>query len=144
MAGWADRAQRLLDQAGYRRGAARTAIIDALSQQPCALTAQELEAQLRAERRSVGRASIYRVLEMLSEHGIVQRLEFGEGVTRYEPVDFSGEHHHHLVCRHCGRLVPFADQALEHSIDRLTRRLRFAVEDHEVVLHGSCERCSHG
>ena len=49
-----------------------------------------------------------------------------------------GHHHHHLVCDDCGNVLPFEDSGLERSIDRLSRRLDFAVAEHEVVLHGSC------
>lgn len=139
---WADDAHEVFDKAGYRRGAARAAIIDVLARQECALTAQEIEDELRNGARSVGRASIYRVLEMLVQYGLAQRLELAEGVTRYEPVDSAGEHHHHLVCRRCGRLAPFEDQGLEYSIDRLTERLNFEVDEHEVVLRGSCQYCA--
>jgi Fur family transcriptional regulator, ferric uptake regulator len=87
----------------------------------------------------VGRASVYRVLDELESLGLVSRVDVGDGVARYEP--HGPEHHHHLVCDGCGRLEPFQDDALEQAIHRLADRVSFDVADHDVTLHGSCERC---
>jgi Fur family ferric uptake transcriptional regulator len=131
----------VLDQAGHRRGGARNAIIDLLAGEPCALTALEIEDRLRAGERGVARASIYRILDLLCERGLVARLELGDSMTRYELVDPAGAHHHHLLCSSCGCLVPFDDGDLERSIDRVSRRLGFDTRDHEVILRGDCAAC---
>lgn len=138
---WAEHARVVLDQAGHRKGGARNAIIDLLAEQTCALSAIEIEDHLRASKRSVARASIYRILELLQERGLVARLELGDAMTRYELIDPAGGHHHHLLCDSCGRLVPFDDGDLERSIDRLSRRLGFDTHDHEVILRGDCSAC---
>ena len=138
---WVEHAEARLAHAGYRRGGARRAVIDLLGGQECALTAQEIDERLRAGGRAVGRASVYRTLEQLTELHLVARIEVGQDAARYEPVHPSGEHHHHLVCDRCGRITPFEDHALESAIDGLSRRVRFDVGDHDVVLHGACERC---
>jgi Fur family ferric uptake transcriptional regulator len=138
---WAEHARAVLDQAGHRRARARDSLIDLLAAQRCALSALEIEDRLRESERRVARASIYRILDLLSERELITRLELGDGTTRYEVIDPGGEHHHHLLCDSCGRLVPFDDRDLERSIDRLSRRLRFRAHDHEVVLHGACEAC---
>lgn len=62
-------------------------------------------------------------------------------MTRYELIDPAGSHHHHLLCDSCGCLVPFDDGDLERSIDRLSRRLGFDTQEHEVVLRGACSAC---
>lgn len=138
---WAEHARTVLGQAGYRKGGARNAIIDLLASEPCALSALEIEDRLRAGERGVARASIYRILDLLHERGLVARLELGDAITRYELVDPAGAHHHHLLCGSCGRLVPFDDGDLERSIDRVSRRLGFDTRDHEVILRGDCAAC---
>ena len=138
---WVDHAQARLAHAGFRRGGARRAVIDLLGRQACALTAHDIDERLRSEGRAVGRASVYRALEQLTELHLVARLEVGQDAARYEPLHPSGDHHHHLVCDRCGRVMPFEDSALENAIVRLSRRVRFDVGDHDVVLHGACERC---
>lgn len=138
---WSDRVHTELRAAGVRHGEARERVIELLEQQPCALSAAEIEQRLEAGGRPTGRASIYRVLEELVEHGLVQRLELGEGLARYERSEPGGEHHHHLLCEACGRLVPFADPELERAIGRLGQRQGFRVSEHEIVLRGDCGAC---
>jgi Fur family ferric uptake transcriptional regulator len=139
---WTDHARSVLDRAGFRKGAARNAILDLLAAQPCALTAQEIEDELRHAERAVARASIYRVLDQLVAHKLVQRLEVGHGMARYETIEPTGEHHHHLVCERCGELIPFDDGRLERSIERVAERMGFRVDEHEIVLRGACRRCA--
>jgi Fur family ferric uptake transcriptional regulator len=139
---WSDHVQAVLARAGLKRGGARERIIEVLAVQPCALSAIEVEDALRAAGRPTARASIYRVLDLLVEHGLVERVAVGEGQARFEPLHPSGHHHHHhLVCGRCGRLVAFADPGLERAISGLSDRLGIRVESHDVLLRGACERC---
>jgi Fur family transcriptional regulator, ferric uptake regulator len=132
----------VLHRAGHHKGAARDELIELLARQDCALSALEIEDALRRRgERRVGRASVYRVLELLQEHDLVNRLDVGDGIARYELADPAGEHHHHLLCEGCGQLVPFHDPALERSIHRLSDRLGFRTTDHEVTLRGNCPDC---
>jgi Fur family ferric uptake transcriptional regulator len=138
---WSDHAHEVLARAGLRRGGARERIIELLATEPCALSAVEIEDSLRARGERIGRASVYRVLELLVEHGLVERVTVGQGLARFERALASGEHHHHLVCERCGRLVAFADPGLERAIHRVSERLGVRVDAHEVVLRGACEDC---
>jgi Fur family ferric uptake transcriptional regulator len=105
---WAAHALDTLQSAGLRRGGARTAVVEALARHDCAVTALELDDELRRRGRSrVGRASVYRALEQLEQLGLVQRLEVSRGTAGYERVEPGGHHHHHAICRRCGRMVPF-------------------------------------
>ena len=101
---------------------------------------QPLDA-LRAQGRPIGRASVYRVLELLTEHRLVERLAIDQGHARFERIEPDGHHHHHLLCDSCGRLVAFDDPGLERAIDRLSSRLGVRVEHHDVLLHGACAAC---
>jgi Fur family ferric uptake transcriptional regulator len=138
---WRELAVGELRSAGLRKGQARLAVIDLLSKQPCALTAPEIELRLRRGGHRVGLATVYRTLELLADLKLVGRLEVGQGIARYEVLLPGGEHHHHLVCDQCGRVIPFDDDELEETIARLTRKVRFQVAEHDVVLHGACRSC---
>ncbi len=140
-AAWAEHALATLHEAGHRRGGARTAVVEALAGHGCAVTAIELEDELRRRKPAVARASVYRALEQLEELGLVRRLEVSRGTAGYERVDPTGHHHHHAICRDCGRMVPFEDRSLEQAIDRLSESIAFDVAEHDVVLKGRCERC---
>jgi len=133
--------QNVLARAGLKRGGARERVVALLAGKPCALTAVEIEQELRRQGRLTGRASIYRVLDLLVEHGLVERVELGDGQARFERVHPDGAHHHHLVCERCGRLIAFDDPGLERAIDRLGERLGVRVESHDVLLRGACKKC---
>jgi Fur family ferric uptake transcriptional regulator len=138
---WSEHVQAVLSQAGLKRGGARERVIELLASKPCALSAVEIEDELRLLGRPTGRASIYRVLDLLVEHGLAERLELGDGQARFERSQPGGEHHHHLVCDRCGQLVAFDDPGLERAIDRLSDRLGVRIDSHDVLLHGACQRC---
>lgn len=139
---WVEHTRRALSDAGHPSTGPRAAVVEVLGRQDCVLTAREIHAELRADGREVGVATVYRALERLDELGLVQRLDTGEGTVRYEPADPSGEHHHHLVCDGCGSVSPFEDEQLERAIRRLARRLDYRVGAHDVVLRGRCPACS--
>jgi Fur family ferric uptake transcriptional regulator len=139
---WADQVHLTLRQAGLRHAEARERVIELLATQPCALSAVEIKETLETRGRTIGLASIYRALELLSEHGLVERVAVEPGLARFERSLPGGEHHHHhLVCEQCGRLVAFDDPALERAISGVSKRLGVKVEHHEVLLRGACEDC---
>ena len=138
---WSERALAELRSAGFRRGAARVAVIDFLERQECCLGAQEIHDDLRAGGTAIGLASVYRVLDTLAQRGLLQRVDLGDGVTRYEAARTDSDHHHHLVCDGCGRVESFADDRLERVIRDVERRSGYAVAAHDVVLRGACTSC---
>jgi Fur family ferric uptake transcriptional regulator len=139
---WTEQALARLADAGYRRGGARRELINLMAEQRCALSALELEEALGHGGRRVSRASVYRILEELEAIDVVQRVDIGAGISRYEPVRRGRGHHHHLVCEHCGRLEPFSDEGLERAIQRLSERVPLQVSEHEVLLRGACQACA--
>jgi Fur family transcriptional regulator, ferric uptake regulator len=138
---WAEHARTELRRAGARSGGARAAVITYLAAQDCCLSAQELFDGLRAQGRAVGIASVYRVLDQLAELRLVHRVDFGHGITRFEPAHPGGEHHHHLVCGECGKVDTFADPGLERAVSRVAGAHGYALDEHDVVLHGVCSDC---
>jgi Fur family ferric uptake transcriptional regulator len=142
---WIDRAQAILAADGRKRGGARTAVLELLGGQSCALTAVEIEDALRGRSsRAVSRASVYRILDELERLGLVQRVETGQAMVRYERVHGREEHHHHLVCDGCGLVMPFSDAGLEKAIRSISERVPMSVSEHEIVLHGACPECRDG
>lgn len=140
-AGWSDHAHAELQRAGSRSGGARNAVLDYLAARDCCVSAQELHDGLRAEGRGVGIASVYRVLDQLTELRLVHRVDLADGVARFEPALPGGEHHHHLVCGECGRVEPFDDPSLERALTRVAGDRGYELEQHDVVLHGACGEC---
>lgn len=138
---WSAHALAEVARAGHRSGGARRAVIASLADQECCRSAQEIFDQLRGEGRRVGIASVYRILDLLVSLGLVQRLDLGGGIARYEPAMPGGEHHHHLVCVNCGDVRPFEDPRLERVLEGTATRSDYTVEGHDVVLKGRCPDC---
>jgi Fur family transcriptional regulator, ferric uptake regulator len=142
-AAWVSRAEEELAAAGRKRGGARRAVLELLGGETCALSALEIEDALRGSRgRAASRASVYRILDELERLGLVQRVEIGQAMVRYERVCERDEHHHHLVCDECGVVIPFSDPALERAITSISERVPLVVSEHEIVLHGCCQACA--
>jgi Fur family transcriptional regulator, ferric uptake regulator len=138
---WTDHAHRELTRAGHRAGGAREEVLALLARQDCCLSAQDIHDRLRARDKAVGLASVYRALDVLAQLKLVHRIDV-DGTACYEPADPSGDHHHHAICRHCGRMSAFEDPELERLIDDLGRRLGYEVDAHDVVLRGACPDCA--
>jgi Fur family transcriptional regulator, ferric uptake regulator len=132
---WLDEAQRRMAGAGMRAGAARTAVVELLAREgQCLLTASEVTDRLRA-RGTGSSASVYRSLDELFGLGLLHRVIGADGVARFEIADVD-RHHHHFVDEDTGAIEPFADDALEHAIDAVARRLGAQLTGHDVILRG--------
>ena len=142
MSDWIGHARETLERDGYRLSAPRSAVVETLATLGCSVTAKEIADRLREEGEDVGVASIYRTLDLLDRLRLARRVDAAEGVARYEPIDPSGDHHHHIVCEHCGQVTAFEDRALEAAIEQLSRRVEYAIDAHDVTLRGKCPSCS--
>jgi Fur family ferric uptake transcriptional regulator len=138
---WAESAHARLREASGRAGGARREVIEFLDAQDCCVSAQEIHDGLRENGTRVGVASVYRALDGLAQLGLVQRVELGDGITRFEPARPGGDHHHHLVCDECGKVEPFEDPTLESAIERVAVGHGYTVAAHDVVVHGACDDC---
>jgi Fur family transcriptional regulator, ferric uptake regulator len=138
---WIGHARNTLERDGYRLSAPRSAVVETLATLGCSVTAKEIADQLHERGETVGVASIYRTLDLLDRLRLARRVDSAEGVARYEPIDPSGDHHHHIVCERCGAVVAFEDRGLELAIEQLSRRVEYAIDAHEVTLRGECPGC---
>ena len=130
---WLAHTDAVLRAAGLRATAGRSAVVEHLARQRCLVSAQDIVDALRGdEHLSASTATVYRALETLHEFGLVRRFD-ADGVARYEPVDPSGEHHHHVVFDD-GSVEAFSDGELEAAVDGLGERLGLDITGHDVVL----------
>ena len=102
-------------------------------------TAQEIHDQLRLGGESIGLATVYRTLQSIAEAGEVDVLRTPDGRTAYRRC--SSAHHHHLICRDCGRTVEVDAPAVEAWLATLGLAYGFSDVDHELVLYGRCSDC---
>ncbi len=141
---WSAHALAEVARAGHRSGGARRAVIASLADQECCRSAQEIFDQLRGDERRVGIASVYRALDLLVSLGLVQRLDLGGGIARYEPAMPGGEHHHHLVCVDCGDVRPFEDPQLERVLEGTATRSDYTRRGSRRGAQGALPGLSRG
>ena len=129
----------LLLDLGLRATPQRLGVLAELALEPNGATAQEVHDRLRARGSRVGLATVYRTLAALSEAGAVDALAHRPGEACYRLC--GGEHHHHLVCASCNRVVELGDCDLESWLDRLGAAHGFTVTAHSVEVTGVCGDC---
>ena len=103
-------------------------------------SAQELHASLRADGAGVGLTTVYRTLQSLAEAGEVDVLRTDDGESVYRRCD-SDRHHHHLVCRSCGRSVEVEGPAVERWAERVASQHGFRDVSHTLEIFGRCADC---
>lgn len=104
------------------------------------ISAEEILDRLRAGRRAVGKATVYRTLELLREAGLIREHDFGDGFKRYEPWP-TRPHHEHLVCIRCGKVIEFESGEIERVEREVAALHRFRPTHHKVEIYGVCEEC---
>ncbi len=119
----------------------RAAVSDALEDVEDFRSAQQLHEILRTRGDSVGLATVYRTLQSLAEGGDVDVLRTEEGENLYRRCE-RREHHHHLVCRSCGRTVEIDGPTVEAWASQVGGAHGFTDIQHTVELFGTCERCA--
>lgn len=117
---------------GYKATPQRVAVLEAVG----AEQHQSFD-QIRGRCPGVGVVTVYRTLDLLSEIGLLRRLEFGEG-PRYE---LSDAHHHHLICESCGTVSEFDECPLDSSL-LPPQHSDFEVRSHSVEVYGLCPSCA--
>jgi Fur family ferric uptake transcriptional regulator len=106
------------------------------------VTAEELYERIKKHNPKIGYATVYRTLKLFKECGLAFERNFGDGRARYEPVKFEGEHHDHLICIGCGRILEFENSRIEHYSGEIARLNDFEVVNHKLELYGYCSICT--
>lgn len=128
-----------LDRAGYRLTEPRRSLAALIADRDGTFTAPELVAEARGRRMGVGRATVFRTLEVLEALGAVERLDLPSGEHAY--VVCERAHHHHVICSRCGRTSEIADGSLQVVVDEIARRTGYRVDTHRLELFGLCPAC---
>ncbi|MCM8814720.1 MAG: transcriptional repressor [Candidatus Omnitrophica bacterium] len=97
----------------------------------------------------IGFATVYRTLDLLAQMGIIQKLEFGDGLTRYEMTEAMENvpHHHHLVCTECGKVIDYTEftdeeKELFAKVEKeLSEKYKFKIKNHIIQFCGICNNC---
>jgi Fur family ferric uptake transcriptional regulator len=122
-----------------RRTRQRAAVEEILSGRHEFRTAQQIHDELRQGGGNVGLTTVYRTLQLMAEAGELDALRTGDGETAYRRC--SGGHHHHLVCRSCGRTVEVSGPAVERWADAMAQEHGFRDVSHDLEIFGTCGTC---
>lgn len=104
-------------------------------------SAADIYTKLQVNGNPVGLATVYRNLAALEEDGVLDTVRSADGTTLYRECQSSG-HHHHLVCRNCGKTEEFHLDGLEETLNQMGREMGFSALSHTVELTGLCSKCS--
>ncbi len=102
-------------------------------------SAEDVFTALRDNGHEIGLATVYRVLSQFEQAGILVKHNFESGQAVFELE--TGDHHDHLICVKCNKIVEFFDEQLEQDQKKIAERLGFELEDHNMVLYGMCSDC---
>ncbi|MBI2861454.1 MAG: transcriptional repressor [Chloroflexi bacterium] len=130
-----------LERTGHRATWPRRVVVEAVAEQPNRFTAGELCAAVERRPAPVGRATVFRTLELLERLGVLERVHSAGGRDSYI-VGEQAQHHHHLVCSSCGTVADVEGCTLTTFIRRLASEYGFQVDGHMVEVFGRCRACA--
>jgi Fur family transcriptional regulator, ferric uptake regulator len=131
---------RLRTVPGVRATKQRAAVATLMGQLKDFRSAQEIHEELRSRGEGIGLTTVYRTLQTLADAGEVDVLRTDSGEALYRRC--SAHHHHHLVCRHCGRTVEVEGPAVETWAERVAAEHGFSSVSHTVEIMGTCDDCT--
>lgn len=138
-----ERIKKQLHSKGYKLTPQREATLTILlEREEDHLSAEEVFLLVKERAPEIGLATVYRTLELLSELQVVDKINFGDGVSRYDLRKEGMDHfHHHLVCMECGSVEEIIEDLLTDIEKKVEDEWKFEVKDHRLTFHGICEKC---
>lgn len=106
------------------------------------LSTEELYALVKERYPEIGLATVYRTVQLFEEMGIIDKLYFDEGCSRYELSHQEEHHHHHLICSKCNKVFEVENDLLAEIEAHIQDKYRFKVTNHKLTFYGFCEACS--
>jgi Fur family transcriptional regulator, ferric uptake regulator len=125
--------------AGIRLTGPRRAVADLIATHDGHFTAAELGAIARDQRRGISRATLFRALDLLTDLGVLERVDLPTGEHAY--VKCAPAHHHHVICSRCGRTSEVEDRGLGDAVAEIGRQTGFIIESHRLEMFGICRHC---
>lgn len=138
-----DRIKNQLHSKSYKLTPQREATVRVLLEnEEDHLSAEDVYLLVKEKAPEIGLATVYRTLELLNELEIVDKINFGDGVSRYDLRKEGAAHfHHHLVCIECGTVDEIQDDLLGDVEKIVEKDWNFKIKDHRLTFHGVCHRC---
>jgi Fur family transcriptional regulator, ferric uptake regulator len=135
-----DHLTQALDRAGYHRTAPRRAVAELVAAHQGRFSAEDLVREAQRGRRGVGRATVFRSLEIFESLGLVERVHLPSGEHAYVACE-PARHHHHVVCERCGRNQEVGDVGIDPIARAIEQRTGYLVDSHRIEFFGLCPAC---
>lgn len=116
----------------------RLAVLQIISQRFHPLSIQDITSELSKKNLSIDKVTIYRIIDKFLEKQIIRQIDFHDNKIRYE---LNNDHHHHLVCKICGKIQPIYEACLNIDTNKILKDYDFSVEDHSLEFFGKCKDC---
>lgn len=129
-----------IQKAGLRRTAQRDLILEIFLRTEEHLTSEDLYFLVHREDPTVGHTTVYRTLKLLTEAGLAREVRFGDNKTYYEH-HFKHEHHDHMICTECGKVLEFFSPQIEDLQDQMADKFGFRPTHHSLRMWGICADC---
>ena len=129
-----------IQKKGLKRTTQRDLILDIFLRTEAHLSSEDLYSLVKQQDASIGQTTVYRTLKLLAEAGLAREVRFGDGITHYEH-NYKHQHHDHMICSECGRIIEFFSAELEALQDKLAARHRFQITQHLHRIIGVCVEC---
>lgn len=130
---------KVLREGGYRLTPQRLMVLEAIHRADTHISAEEICTQVKARYPYTNISTIYRTLELLEELGLVVKADFGEGYIRYHHAEKG--HHHHLVCRKCGKVIDLAETPVLALKEAFLQDYQFKANLSHLTIFGQCHKC---
>jgi Fur family ferric uptake transcriptional regulator len=125
---------------GLKATRQRDVIVDAFFSTEGHLSVDQLLEKAKERDPSIGAATVYRTMKILTDAGLASARHFEGGPTKYEAA-LDRHHHDHLICTSCGNIVEFENERIEELQDRVALEHGFIVTRHKLELYGLCKDC---
>lgn len=132
--------QNYIQKYGLRRTAQRDLILEIFLKTEEHLSSEDLYWLVQKEDPAVGQTTVYRTLKLLTEAGLAREVRFGDGKTYYEH-HYNHEHHDHMICTECGKVIEFFSPEIEALQDAMAEKFGFKPTHHSLRILGICEEC---
>ncbi|MCA9581206.1 MAG: transcriptional repressor [Myxococcales bacterium] len=133
------RLENYMDRQGLRSTNQRRLVADVFFKADGHLSIEDVLLLVREKEKRIGYATVYRTLKLLKDSGVAYERHFGDGISRYE-VAYEDEHHDHLICNDCGKIVEFENDQIERIQDNVARDRGFRITRHKLELYADCVR----
>ena len=130
----------VLKKEGLKITPQRIAVLEEIIKDKGHRESEDVYMAIKTRKTHVSRATVYRTLDILVQHGFARKLNLGDGRARYE-TKIDSPHHDHMICNNCGKIIEFVNDEIEQIQEEIAKHHQFELQQHIHQLFGICKEC---